>query len=61
MTQKNTLNEIEKLALKVSSLISTTKASCTVKDYICEEITLDCALENQKKLLEKVIELNYSN
>lgn len=61
MSQKNKLNEIEKLALKVSSLISTTKAACTLNDYIYEEVTLDCALENQKKLLEKIIELNYSS
>ncbi len=61
MSHQNKLNEIEKLALKVSSLISTTKASCILNDYIYEEVTLDCALENQKKLLEKIIELNYSN
>lgn len=54
------LDEIEKLASDVSSIISITKSACQANDFTSEESVLGYALDIQNQMIEKLINLNMS-
>ena len=62
MTKKlqQELDEIEKMAIDVSGLISVTKDACEVNDYTSEYSALECALQIQNSLVEKIVNLGIS-
>lgn len=54
------LDEIEKLASDVFSIISITKSACQANDFTSEESVLGHALDIQNQMIEKLINLNMS-
>ena len=61
-TKKNQklIDEIEYIAMEVSSLIKVTRDSCEYNDLIEQQMPLDLAYKKQEKLLEKFTNIIYS-
>lgn len=57
-SNKEELDEIEKLAIDVYSMISVTKNACSAHDYIYEETVLEYALRLQNEIIIKITNLN---
>lgn len=52
------LDDIERLALGVNSLISVTKDACQINDYTNEQFVLEYAISLQDEVIEKIINLS---
>ena len=53
LTQED-VEELEKMAIDVCSLIQTAKNSCEKQDYIPEAITLEYAINIQNEIIYKL-------